>query len=418
VSSEFSAFKAMAVGVAIIVAGIAAAPAVTNGQFDMLRLTKSKGKSTGGSTTTTPTTTTSPLTTTSPTPTTTTNSFYSELSMVPSNFDVNTELVSAPIPASSAPDVVGAFRFLCNAGALAYDDPIVYPGQPGKSHLHQFYGNTSVNASSTYESLRQSGDSTCMSPLNRSAYWMPAMLNGRGSAVRPDYVAIYYKRRPITDPKCSLTSGDPQAEGNCVPLPNGLKFIFGYDMLTGKIPTGDLWFNCQGAGAVPGHYADIVDAAKNCPSGAQLGAIIEAPSCWDGKNLDSANHRDHVAYASYGTWGYKKCPSTHPYVIPSFTLGAWYTVDDTLDRSGTWTAGKTVTWSLSSDSMTGGRPGSTFHADWFGAWDNTIMGMWMDNCINKMLNCSGGNLGNGKMMKQYAGFTWQASPRLVAVPQG
>ena len=39
-----------------------------------------------------------------------------------------------------------------------------------------------------------------MSPLNRSGYWMPAMLNGAGYVVRPDYVMIYYKRRPATDP--------------------------------------------------------------------------------------------------------------------------------------------------------------------------------------------------------------------------
>jgi hypothetical protein len=45
------------------------------------------------------------------------------------------------------------------------------------------------------------------------------------------------------------------------------------------------------------------------------------------------------------------------------------------------------------------------------------MGMWMDNCINKLLNCSAGDLGNGKMMKQFAGFSWTANPRLVPVPQ-
>ena len=45
--------------------------------------------------------------------------------MVPSNFDINTELLSAPVPASSAPDVVGAFRFICNAGAV-----IAYRSRP------------------------------------------------------------------------------------------------------------------------------------------------------------------------------------------------------------------------------------------------------------------------------------------------
>ena len=170
-SSDYSAFKAMAVGIGVIFAGVALAPTVTGGRFDMVKMSKglAKGKNTGGFTTTTPTT---PTTTTTPPPTTSTNSFYSELSMVPSNFDVNSELVaswgSGAIPPSASPDVVGAFRFICNAGQLLKDDPIVYPGQPGKSHLHQFYGNTGANANSTYASLRGAGSSTCMSPLNRS----------------------------------------------------------------------------------------------------------------------------------------------------------------------------------------------------------------------------------------------------------
>ena len=40
----FSAFKAMAFGVAIIFAGTTLAPSVSNGQFDLLRITKGKGK--------------------------------------------------------------------------------------------------------------------------------------------------------------------------------------------------------------------------------------------------------------------------------------------------------------------------------------------------------------------------------------
>ncbi len=325
---------------------------------------------------------------------------------IASNFDPNSELVSAAVPPSSAPDPEGAFRFICNPGQLLRDDPIVYPGQAGKSHLHQFYGNTGANANSTYDSLRTTGQSTCMSPLNRSAYWMPAMLDGAGNAVRPDSVAIYYKRRPKSDPKCSLSSGDPKAEGDCVNLPNGIKFIFGYDMISGQAPTGHLWFNCQGTGSVPGHYATIPQAAANCPAGAQLGAIIEAPNCWDGKNLDSPNHRDHVAYKSYGTWGYAKCPSSHPYVIPQFTLGAWYTVD----------ANK-ANYRFSSDDMMPNLPhGTTFHADFFMAWDPTVKQMWHDFCIDRQLNCSGGILGNGKQLKQFAGFSWKASPRLVPAP--
>ena len=60
--------------------------------------------------------------------------------------------------------------------------------------------------------------------------------------------------------------------------------------------------------------------------------------------------------------------------------------------------------------------GSTFHADWFGAWDNTVLAIWNANCLDKLLSCQGGNLGNGQAMKMFSGFSWTANPRLVPVP--
>lgn len=339
-----------------------------------------------------------------------------ELASIPSNFDVTSELVpswgSGAIPQSAAPDVVGAFRFICTAGQISFDDPIVYPGQPGKSHLHQFFGNTGADAASTYASLRSTGDSTCTSRLNRSAYWMPAMLNGRGQVVRPDYVSIYYKRRPANDPECARQGTA------CVGIPRGLRFIFGYDMLNHKAPrTGAGYFNCDGPTGIQGHYPSIVEAARNCPIGNKLGAVINAPECWNGKDLDSPDHRSHVSYGNYGADGAYRCPPSHPYIIPTFTLGAWYSVDDTLDRSGKWD-GTFNSWHLSSDDMPGTpmKPGTSFHTDWFGAWDDDAMQIWMDNCINKLLNCSGGDLGNGQQMKMFNGFSWTANPHLTAPP--
>lgn len=338
------------------------------------------------------------------------------LPAIPSDFDIQSELVpswgsGAPAP-SAAPDVVGAFRFICNAGQLSFDDPIVYPGQPGKSHMHQFFGNTGANAASTYESLRASGDSTCTSKLNRSAYWMPAMLNGKGKVIRPDFVSIYYKRRPAHDPECTRQGTA------CTDLPRGLRFIFGFDMLNHKAPrTGGGYFNCDGPTGIAGHYPTIVDAAKNCPVGNKLGAVISAPDCWNGRDLDSPDHRSHVAYGGYGNDGAYRCPSSHPYIIPTFTLGAWYSVDDTLDRSGKWN-GLFDSWHLSSDDMPGTpmKPGASFHTDWFGAWDDDAMKIWIDHCINRLLNCSGGDLGNGQQMKMFKGFSWVARPHLVEPP--
>jgi hypothetical protein len=43
-------------------------------------------------------------------------------------------------------------------------------------------------------------------------------------------------------------------------------------------------------------------------------------SCWDGKNLDTPNHQDHITYPTTGPADFLSlggaCPSTHPVRIP------------------------------------------------------------------------------------------------------
>jgi hypothetical protein len=91
-------------------------------------------------------------------------------------------------------------------------------------------------------------------------------------------------------------------------------------------------------------------------------------------------------------------------------MGAWYAIEK----------GDTPTdWYLSSDEMPGMArmaAGSTFHADWFGAWDDDIMALWTANCINKLLSCNSGDLGDGRGMKQTGEWSWKANPRLVPIP--
>src|SRR5690606_20603932 len=56
----------------------------------------------------------------------------------------------------------GAFRFTCGGeGPLNYDDPLVYPGQAGASHLHKYWGAMEIDAHSTSDSLAQVRHSNC-----------------------------------------------------------------------------------------------------------------------------------------------------------------------------------------------------------------------------------------------------------------
>ena len=345
---------------------------------------------------------------------------FAEARDIASNFDVSTTLKrswgSGKVAQANSHDVVGAFRFICGAGQLSYDDPVVYPGQPGKSHLHQYYGNTLANANSTFASLRASGDSTCNNmgngtAANRSAYWMPAMLDGRGHVVVPDYVQVYYKREPDNSPACDPNNS--RRYGTCIGIPNGIKFISGFDMAAGKAGEMRGLFKCvapNGSTALTRDQPNMAGLKAKCVEGGFLEMSIHSGRCWNGQ-LDSADHHSHVVKL-LRNGGVKRCPKTHPYYMPQFTISSFYRIR----------AGDDVgLWSLSSDAMHPDLPrGSTSHFDYFEAWDNSVKDMWVDNCIGRKLNCSGGDLGNGQQLKGAAHpkYGWVNPDRLVPIPQG
>lgn len=345
------------------------------------------------------------------------------LPSIPSNFDINMALGPAwgtgAIPGPYGDGIAeGAFRLVCEPAQLLWDDPIVYPGRPGASpHLHQFFGNRLADANSTFDSLRTTGGSSCnwisdgaggFLPIaaNRSAYWVPALLDGAGNVVRPDYLTVYYKRHTVAN-GCRPTAQTP-AIGTCIPLPHGLRYIFGRNLsdLAGSLNRG-YEYRCEAAGT--GHYTNLPDVLAACPTGSRIIAWASAPSCWDGMHLDSPNHRDHMAYTQWMPDGTLRCPTTHPYLIPQFELGQVWNVDG-LDHA---------MLRMSSDDAAPGEPrGSTYHADWWGAWDPQVLTMWSDNCINGGRDGSGGDLCNGRALlgASQPSYGWSNPNRLVPMP--
>jgi hypothetical protein len=317
------------------------------------------------------------------------------------------------IPASAAPDVVGAFRMTCGAGDLASIDPIVYPGMVGRSHLHQFYGLTKVSPNETYESARAGNRlSTCGVndySLNKSLYWLPALLDGKGNVIQPNYVSIYYKRRPKTDPVCNWNVSSRGQGEECVNIPQGLRLLAGFDMLdpvkAAQQRTGGAFY-CEGSNA----KADTLEAVlPHCPANTKLYVNLAFPDCWDGRHLDSPDHRSHLAWGDYGHWGYYRCPTTHPKVVPAISITVEYTLTSSDDKSRI---------RLSSDVFPGVPRGKTLHGDFMPAWDPVAWQAFHDHCIDKLLNCSGGDLGNGWQIRgaSQPSYGWSNPNRLATVP--
>lgn len=302
------------------------------------------------------------------------------------------------IPGRYASDE-GAFRFICGGdGTLAKDDPVLFFNQKGASHLHQAWGNAIFDATVTPASLAGNAATNCNATpysLNRSSYWMPALIHENGDVIRPDLVMVYYKRKMASSGACDPAS--PNFMGQCVGIPSQIRFIFGWDPTKPTATSrGASWY-CTG---VDGHFSNLDDLFNaGCKAGADLLADTVAPNCWDGKNLDTPNHRSHMAYFEHDPHTAKgRCPSSHPYLIPQEENKAQYTV--TADMIGTRADGsKYSRVRLSSDAMLpGGKAGATLHADYMEAWVTAGKKLWMDNCIDKGLYCSGGDLGNGKQL--------------------
>src|SRR6478752_1008352 len=111
-------------------------------------------------------------------------------------------------------DGTGAFRITTRYTNFGYADPIVYPGG-ASPHLHVFFGNTCITATTT-------DPTTCGSTtsdggtLNKTGYWVPAIIDSSGAAQRPTDMQVYYK----TGYK-GVRPQDVKA------FPNGLKIVAG-----------------------------------------------------------------------------------------------------------------------------------------------------------------------------------------------
>ena len=90
----------------------------------------------------------------------------------------------------------------------------------------------------------------------------------------------------------------------------GLKMIAGDAKARRPQPLTRVGWACGGFGATP--RSAVV---PNCPPDRSLHLRVTFPSCWNGRDLDSADHKRHLAYATSG-----RCPRSHPVALPSLVL--------------------------------------------------------------------------------------------------
>ena len=82
-------------------------------------------------------------------------------------------LASSPAASAASAEHGASFAVRCDFSHRAQVDPIVSPGGTS-AHMHDFFGNKTTNASSTYASMTASGvTTTCSRPEDTAGYWIP-----------------------------------------------------------------------------------------------------------------------------------------------------------------------------------------------------------------------------------------------------
>lgn len=277
----------------------------------------------------------------------------------------------------------GAFRISCAPSHMSNDDPIVYPNQQGAAHHHTFYGNVSLDYKSNLSNLSAIGNSTCAGGImNRSAYWMPSMIDtSTNTPILPTSTIFYYKSTVDVSlvkapPKgLRMITGNSKAKSAaeltsnyyiCYPGPNSKRTVYGWNPM---IPKG-----------------------SECEVGDTLTIEIAFPQCWDGVNLDSPSHQDHVVFPTHrpvappNNWF---CPATHPVVIPQISMVTNFTVTK---------AAQDGNWRLASDNYERASDGGySIHADWVNGWDEATMAGIVKNCLNARKDAHAHLLCDGRM---------------------
>jgi hypothetical protein len=293
------------------------------------------------------------------------------------------------------------FRTEANSFKVLCDDMIRAFHEPRGSHCHEFFGNKAINADSTFQGLRQRPASTAAGgPDNGTGYWIPIQgltIGGNAFAAKSAGETIYYNE------------GLGSRHNQDVKFPNKLRFVTGTNMddpddlgpkaeiaaanaqpgtagrysYIGNGYGGIDCFTNHGNGTGVGNHkwfknTDGTDPwGGACVSGSRVVVQFGSPNCWNGYDpwaVGGYNNMRHEVYDNVA--GAAVCPDQF-YRVVTIELKINYDVLGFSDYGNR---------RCSSDNAAGVAAGRTFrncesyHADWFGGWNRTVLDAFQLNC--------------------------------------
>jgi hypothetical protein len=236
-------------------------------------------------------------------------------------------------PAATGSGSRGSFTSHCGLTHRDSDNVVNAPGKlNGAQHVHNYYGNRVASGIHSSNAELNASGTSCTNG-DKGTYQEPVLrllnttegfdVNKLGGALDGNVGRIL---NPV-----SLNIrwiGSPVSKVS--PLPLDLRLQTG-DAKTGEkgLANEHAKWTCQG------FTNRVTDQYPLCPGGVGLTRIFDFPSCWDGVNIDSANHRNQVVFPDAATGA---CPAgtvTIPHLVmtlvynvppgPSFALDGFST---------------------------------------------------------------------------------------------
>ncbi len=220
----------------------------------------------------------------------------------------------------------GTFESQCGTNENGHNNSanfIVAPGdENGAKHTHDYVGNEDTDGFTDNDSLAAAG-TTCTNG-DQSTYYWPIIRERNEGSTAVDPLNAHNVGDPVRPVSAQL-----QFRGNAVDkvtaMPEFLRVITGDAKAASNGGA-----NANAKWTCTGFEDRITTKYPLCPQGSNLVRIADFPGCWDGQNTDSANHRDHVAFADeQGACpdGFKAIPQLRITLTFQLTQGVLFALD-------------------------------------------------------------------------------------------
>ncbi|MEU5624758.1 DUF1996 domain-containing protein [Streptomyces tendae] len=289
---------------------------------------------------------------------------------------VQPDVVPAPRQKKAS---TGSFATSCGVnaeGLFNSDNLIAAPGVGnGAHHFHDYVGNQANDAFASDEDLA-AADTSCADQGDKSSYYWPVLRLQNGTAEQDAQSpggGIEGNAGEIVTPAEVTLTFEGNERGKVTEMPRLLRIITGdaKAFVNGNTNANASW-SCTGF-----EDRQLKDKYPLCPSGSDVVRTFTFQSCWDGRNIDSANHRTHMAFAAADG----SCPEGFR-AVPRLVQRVVYDVAAPSLEDG----GKTVPlFAVDSFPEQLHKP-VTDHSDFINVFDEDLMGEMVE-CINSGREC-------------------------------